>query len=103
MKFTDKILIFGNGQIGNAYLNFFQKKGLQVKLAKNTDITYKRKVSSAISNFNPTVVINTAAKTNLEWCEQNRLEAFNVNVLGANNIAEICAQKKIYFIHFSIP
>ena len=97
----EKILIFGNGQIGNAYLNYFIKQGITSKIAQNTDITDKSAVQKIISKFQPTVVINTAAKTNLEWCEQNKLAAFNVNVLGADNIAQVCAQNNIYFIHFS--
>jgi len=69
----EKILIFGNGQIGNAYLNYFIKQGITSKIAQNTDITDKSAVQKIISKFQPTVVINTAAKTNLEWCEQNNL------------------------------
>jgi dTDP-4-dehydrorhamnose reductase len=97
---SEKILIFGNGQIGNFYYNFFKKKNIESKLSK-CDITKADEISKEVQQFNPTVVINTAAKTNLEWCENNKLEAFNVNVLGANNIAEICDKNEIYFIHFS--
>lgn len=96
----DRILIFGNGQVGNFYNNFFQSKGLESKIA-SANITNKNEVFSEVKAFNPTVVINTAAKTNLEWCGQNQLEAFNVNVLGADNIAQACDEKQIYFIHLS--
>lgn len=96
----DKILIFGKGQIGTLYFNYFTKKGYEVNLAK-ADITKYPEVEAEINRFSPTVVINTAAMTNLEWCEAHKLEAFNVNVLGANNIADLCRLRKIYFIHFS--
>lgn len=96
----ERILIFGNGQIGNLYLHYFRKKKIAVKIAK-ADITEINQIKRAVRSFRPTVVINTAAKTNLEWCAQHKPEAFNVNVLGADNLARICDQKGIYFIHFS--
>lgn len=97
---SEKILIFGNGQIGNLYLKYFQKQGWEAQIAQ-TDITDFSSVEKQIIAFSPTVVINTAAKTNLEWCANNKLEAFQVNVLGADNIAKVCDQQGIYFIHFS--
>ncbi|BCX13642.1 MAG: hypothetical protein KatS3mg085_174 [Candidatus Dojkabacteria bacterium] len=96
----EKILIFGNGQIGNFYNDYFKSKNITSKISK-ADITNIEEVTKSIEEFDPTVVINTAAKTNLEWCDKNRLEAFNVNVLGADNIAQVCDKKGIYFIHLS--
>lgn len=95
-----KILVFGNGQIAHFYLNYYQAKGVELKIA-DADITQLDQVNAAIDEFKPTVVINTAAKTNLEWCGNNRLEAFNVNVLGASNVAKACDEAGVYFIHFS--
>lgn len=97
----DKILIFGNGQIGNLYLDYFIKEGIDVKIAEEADIRKIEDIEEAVKEYSPTVVINTAAETNLEWCQNNRLEAFHVNVLGADNIAQLCDREKIYFIHFS--
>jgi dTDP-4-dehydrorhamnose reductase len=96
----EKILIFGDGQIGNLYLNYFSSKKITAKIT-TADVTKPTSVKSAINKFKPTVVINTAAKTNLEWDANNKLETFNVNVLGVDNIASICDEKKIYFIHLS--
>lgn len=98
---SEKILIFGNGQIGNFYHRYFTQKGIDTKIAVDADITVFDQVLKAITDYQPTVVINTAAITNLEQCSQNRLEAFNVNVLGADNVAQACDQKNVYFIHFS--
>lgn len=96
----DRVLIFGNGQVGNFYNNFFIEKGLDSKIA-DADITNKFDVEEKIKQYKPTIVINTAAKTNLEWCGKNKLEAFNVNVLGADNVAQVCDEQEIYFIHLS--
>jgi dTDP-4-dehydrorhamnose reductase len=96
-----KVLIFGNGQIGNFYLNYFTGKGTVASIAKDVDIRKLDEVTKAIDEFQPTVVINTAAMTNLEWCGEHRLEAFDVNVLGAATVAKACNTKSVYFIHFS--
>lgn len=95
-----KILIFGNGQIANFYIDHYKKNGATAQVA-DADITDLNQVKKAIRDFQPDVVINTAAKTNLEWCGQNRLEAFRVNVLGAGNVAEACDESGVYLIHFS--
>ncbi|MBU1292378.1 sugar nucleotide-binding protein [Patescibacteria group bacterium] len=96
----EKILIFGTGQIGSFYLDYFKKKNLAVK-AIEPDIRDIKKAERAINSFKPSVVINVAALTNLEECSQKKAEAFEVNVLGADNLAQICDQQSIYFIHFS--
>ena len=54
-----------------------------------------------LDKVSPSVVINAAGKTNLEWAGEHKLEALNVNVLGADNIAEICERRGIYFLHLS--
>jgi 3,5-epimerase/4-reductase len=100
-----RILIFGGGQIGTFYYDYFTGKGVPVSIAKDgdklVDIRDERAVGTAIDTFKATVVINTAAKTSLEWCGQHRLEAFDVNVLGAATVAKVCDKKGLYFIHFS--
>lgn len=95
-----KYLIFGRGQIGNFYNDYFNGKGVEAVLA-DTDITDLTEVKKIIQKQNPEIVINTAAKTNLEWVAKNKLEAIKVNVLGADNIASVCEDKGIYHIFLS--
>lgn len=96
-----RVLIFGNGQIGNFYLDHFNDTGTTAQIAYETDIRDADQVAKVIDEFKPDVVINTAARTNLEWCGLNRLEAFDINVLGAATVAKVCDEKGIYLIHFS--
>ncbi|MFZ3301931.1 MAG: sugar nucleotide-binding protein [Microgenomates group bacterium] len=100
IKKDEKILIFGNGQMAGFYKEYFDSIKVD-SVITNANVLSTEEITKAIEEYNPSVVINTAAKTNLEWCANNKLEAFNVNVLGANNIAQICDEKEIYFIHFS--
>lgn len=98
----EKILIFGKGQLGNAYKNYLISKGDDVIIAE-ADIRNINEVEQAIKKATPSVVMNLAAKTALDWCEEekNRLETFEVNTMGADNIGNICAKKNIYFVHMS--
>jgi dTDP-4-dehydrorhamnose reductase len=100
-----RVLIFGGGQIGTFYKNYFSNKGDTAEVAliegNEVDIRDAEAVAKAIDAFGPTVVINTAALTNLEYCGTHRLEAFDVNVLGAATLAKVCDEKEVYMIHFS--
>ena len=95
------ILIIGNGQIGNFYLEHYTEIGTPARIATGVDITDFGQVEKAVKEFQPSVVINTAAATSLEWCGLNRTRAFEVNVLGAANVARACDQMGTYLIHFS--
>ncbi|MBI5358856.1 sugar nucleotide-binding protein [Candidatus Amesbacteria bacterium] len=97
---TDRILIFGDGQVGNFYLRYFSGSGYEVKLT-SVDIASKEEVEIIIGEFRPTIAINCAGKTSLEWCVNNKLGAFNINVLGVDIIAQICDENDIYFVHLS--
>ncbi|MEW5807372.1 MAG: dTDP-4-dehydrorhamnose reductase [Acidobacteriota bacterium] len=49
----------------------------------------------------PTVVINCAAMSNVDWCEDHPDEAFEVNAEGAFNIARGCRHIGARLIHVS--
>lgn len=89
-------MVFGKGQIAEFLPHYFS----DVVLAE-ADITKPEEVEREIFKHQPRVVINTAAKTSIDWCEQNKEEAFKVNTLGAYNIGEICLRYKIFLVHFS--
>ena len=100
-----KILITGaSGQLGSQLINILNKgmseigeipQGLKDAevVGKNShelDITDYDKVRSIIREIKPDVVINAAAYTNVDACETNQEKAFNVNALGAKNLAIAC-------------
>ncbi len=96
-----KILIFGNGQFAALYSEYLPTKGHAVVTATGVDIRNLAAVKSAVSEHAPNAIINTAAKTNLDWCEQNRLEAFDTNVLGADTIGQAVQEAGLYLLHIS--
>lgn len=93
-----RILIFGQGQLGTYYRLYFESRGIPVA-ALRVEIRDEAAVRAAVAAVEPDLVVNCAAKTNIDWCEQNRLEAFDINTLGADVIAKVCAEKGIYLLH----
>ncbi len=97
-----KILIFGKGQLGQAYQQFFgAQPDTAVETVQEVDIRDVKAVSAAIAAARPDIVINAAAKTNLDWCEQNRLECFDVNTLGADTVGAACQKAGARLVHIS--
>lgn len=97
-----KIFITGKGQLGTFYKEYFENKGVTVAaFGSELDVRDEKAVQSKIEEFNPDLVIHTAAKTNIDWCEQHKLEAFDINTLGADVVGKVCQEKNIYLLHIS--
>ena len=52
------------------------------------DITNPNSIKRAVDEVAPDVIIHCAAATNIDWCEEHPLEAFNVNVRGVSNLLD---------------
>ena len=94
-----KRLIFGSGKLGQHLSN---EETLCIPREK-CDISDSAKIQQIFDSLpiKPEVVINCAAKTNLEFCEGNKDVAFQTNTVGVANLLENCAQKNIKFVHIS--
>jgi len=64
------------------------------------DITNEQE-SKKIFDLKPDIIINTAAMTNVDYCEKFKEKAYNVNVTGTKNIAKIAQKLGSKFIHIS--
>jgi len=65
------------------------------------DIRQHDKVNELIKKLKPDVVINTAYVNNVNLCETLPETTQEVNILGAYNLAKMCAKHKIKFVFFS--
>jgi dTDP-4-dehydrorhamnose reductase len=97
---TIKTLIIGsNGMLGSDLCKVFPDA---VKLAhKDLDITDREQVIESIQKMKSDVVINAAAYTNVDGCEDNKELAFQVNGYGQGHIAEACSKIGATLVHFS--
>lgn len=97
-----RIFITGKGQLGTFYKDYFEGQGKTVAaFGSELDVRDEKAIRNKIEEFNPDLVIHTAAKTNIDWCEQNKLEAFDINTLGADVVGKICQEHNIYLLHIS--
>ena len=95
-----KTLIIGSsGMLGSDLCKTFPDA---VKLTHHDlDITDREQVIESILKIKPDVVINAAAYTNVDGCEDNKELAFQVNGYGPGYIAEACARAGAKLVHFS--
>lgn len=95
-----KTLITGsNGMLGSDLCKVFPEA---ITLThKDLDITNRAQVLDFIQKISPDVVINAAAYTNVDGCEDNQELAFQVNGYGPGNLAEACNKIGAKLVHFS--
>lgn len=104
-----KILVVGShGLLGTTLVKLLTEKGFNVATSDisdngGIDITKKTSVLTKFDETKPDFVINCAAYTNVEACEDegNYPLALAVNANGPQNLAEICLEKGINLIHIS--
>ena len=65
------------------------------------DITNKNQIQKLISLEKPDAVINCAAMTNVDKCENNKKECWEINVNAVENIATSCELINAHVLHLS--
>lgn len=65
------------------------------------DISNKSDVKSLVSSFRPDVILNAAAMTNVDECEQHRERAWKHNVTAVEHLADICRRIDAKLVHVS--
>lgn len=68
----------------NTNLSLIKKKLFKL------DITDKKNVFSFFEKNNPNVVVHAASIGNVDYCETHKEEAYDVNVLGTQNVLDAC-------------
>jgi dTDP-4-dehydrorhamnose reductase len=65
------------------------------------DIASRKSVRNAVAEWEPDVIVNAAAMTNVDACERERELAWKINVGGVENIIEASRQRDVKIIHVS--
>jgi dTDP-4-dehydrorhamnose reductase len=87
-----KIVVIGaNGQLGCDVCAAFSAAGHEViPLNHNTaDIAVYESIKAPLAQARPDVIVNTAAMHNVDACEADPVRSFEVNGIGARNLALI--------------
>ena len=98
-----KVLITGsNGQLGwELQRTAPDNVSLLALNSKQLDITSQANVNQAIQQFQPNVLINTAAYTAVDNAEKEQEKAFAVNAMGAGIVAESAHNNGVRIIQIS--
>ncbi|PIB33284.1 dTDP-4-dehydrorhamnose reductase [Gaetbulibacter sp. 5U11] len=100
-----KILVTGsNGQLGSCIkIKSKEQKTLDFVFldSKGLDVTNSKQIDEVFSNNNFDYCINCAAYTAVDQAEDESDIAYNINTLGAKNLAEASKKYKVTLIHVS--
>ena len=95
-----KIVIFGaHGMLGYALQQVFPQAHCFGHY--DVDISDENAVKKIVKRERPSVLINAAAYTDVDGCEDNRNLAFAVNGFGPGYIADACSQVGAILVHYS--
>ena len=80
----------GDGQLGNSFSSIYKEKYNILSLGKDLlDVTKKNEVSHIIKKFQPDILLNCAAITNVDAAEKYPDIANDVNALSIKNILQL--------------
>ena len=98
-----KILITGSsGMLGHDLIEILKDNHeLILTSSKTLDITDNNRVIEFICENKPDIVINSAAYTNVDGCEENQETAYSINGDGVRNLAIGCSKIDCPLIHIS--
>lgn len=96
------MLILGSrGMLGHALADAFaDREPVRYDLAE-LDITDATAVGKAVQTLRPLVILNAAAITNVDWCEEHEEEATTVNAAAVGTIAGEARTIGALLVHYS--
>ena len=99
-----RVLLAGaGGQLGLELAELLPGRGHEVVALdrRGLDVADARAVEGAIDEHKPEVVVNAAAYTNVDGCEEATDLAYRVNALGPRNLAQSCERRGCELLHVS--
>ena len=99
-----KTLITGsNGQLGRELAEILPARGHEVVALdrRALDVADAGAAERAVGEHSPGLVVNAAAYTNVDGCEEEPELAYAVNALGPRNLARVCGRVGCDLLHVS--
>lgn len=90
-----------NSYADNIYGTFYETKPSSPIPTYQLDLRSTDSIRDVINRTDPTVIINAAAMTDVDECEQRPETAMAVNADGPALLARVCQEAGIDFIHIS--
>lgn len=101
------VLVFGaNGQLGKSLQKVISREGTPhynlIFISKNeADITKTSTLVPLFKQYTPSYVINCAAYTQVDLAEEEKEKAYQINVVGVQNISQLCEDYQACLVHVS--
>jgi dTDP-4-dehydrorhamnose reductase len=101
--FVRVLLAGAGGQLGLELAGVLPERDHEVVALdrQGLDVADPEAVQSAIDEHGPEIVINAAAYTNVDGCEDETDLAYAVNALGPRNMAQACEPRGCALLHVS--
>lgn len=113
-----KVVITGsNGLLGQNLIALFLREKANYKIFgfsrgdnrsgrsdfeyKDIDITNKKKLKDELLRIRPDFIINTAAMTNVDACENDKDGCYDLNVNAVQYLTTVCLEMNAHLIHIS--
>ena len=94
------IIVYGsNGYVGRKLCNIFDRAGLKY-VKGNSRLENIQDVYNELNKHKPNNVFNLVDKSDINWCEDNKIEAIRVNVIGTINLIDVCYKKGIHITNY---
>lgn len=97
------LLIGGSGCFGTEFIKICKDKKIKIYnyRSKNLDVCNFSELRKKIQSIKPKVIVNSSAIVGINQCEELYNNAFEVNTVGALNLAKICSSNRIILVQTS--
>lgn len=101
------LVVGSHGMLGTAVMRLAEKRGAWGRIVGvdigEVDISSESSVQRVMAEFQPSAVINCAAFTNVEACEEEDgyQTAYEINAVGVGILSRACVASGAQFIHLS--
>jgi dTDP-4-dehydrorhamnose reductase len=101
--FVRVLLAGAGGQLGLELASILPERDHEVVALdrRGLDVADPEAVEGAVDEHEPEMVINAAAYTNVDGCEDETGLAYAVNALGPRNLAQACERRGCALLHVS--
>ncbi len=97
----DLLIVGAKGMLGHALAETFHDHHPILYDREEMDIASSALVQKTLAKLRPRVVINAAAYTDVDGCEDHEQQAFLINATGVANLAQACKTIGATMVHYS--